>query len=67
MHNAQSNTDESYTGVPLADLLARYGFPLDKSTHGQMLRAYIKAEGTDKYWSSTPLPKSSPRNTTVPS
>jgi len=42
--------DESYTGVLLGAVLAKYGFPVDKTTHGKMLRSYLVAEGTDKYW-----------------
>ncbi len=50
VHNEHLKVDETYTGVPLNDLLAKYGFPVDKTTHQKMLRSYIKAEGTDKYW-----------------
>ena len=50
VHNEHLKTDETYTGVPLSDLLAKYGFPVDKTTHRKMLRSYITAEGTDKYW-----------------
>ena len=34
----------------LSDLLAKYGLPVDKTTHQKMLRSYIVAEGMDKYW-----------------
>jgi len=34
----------------LGDLLAKSGFPVDKTTHRKMLRSYLVAEGTDKYW-----------------
>jgi hypothetical protein len=50
VHNEHLNVDETYTGVALSDLLAKHGFPVDKTTHQKMLRSYIKAEGTDKYW-----------------
>ena len=50
VHNEHLKVDETYTGVSLSDLLAKDGFPVDKSTHQKMLRSYIKAEGTDKYW-----------------
>jgi hypothetical protein len=50
VHNEHLKVDETYTGVALGDLLAKYGFPVDKTTHQKMLRSYIKAEGTDKYW-----------------
>jgi hypothetical protein len=50
VHNEHTKMDETYSGVPLGDLLAKYGFVVDQSTHRKMLRSYIKAEGTDKYW-----------------
>jgi hypothetical protein len=50
VHNEHTKVDESYTGVLLGDLLAKSGFPLDKTTHRKMLRSYMIAEGTDKYW-----------------
>jgi hypothetical protein len=50
VHNEHTKADETYTGVLLGDLLAKYGFPVDKTTHRKMLRSYLTAEGTDKYW-----------------
>jgi hypothetical protein len=50
VHNEHTKADESYTGVLLGDLLAKYGFPVDKTTQRKMLRSYVVAEGTDKYW-----------------
>jgi hypothetical protein len=50
VHNEHTKADESYTGVLLGDLLAKYGFPVDKTTQRKMLRSYFIAEGTDKYW-----------------
>jgi hypothetical protein len=50
VHNEHTKVDESYTGVLLGDLLAKSGFPVDKTTHRKMLRSYLIAEGTDKYW-----------------
>jgi len=50
VHNEHSKTDETYSGVLLGELLARYGFPVDKTTQRKMLRSYLVAEGTDKYW-----------------
>jgi hypothetical protein len=49
VHNEHTKADETYTGVPLGDLLAKNGFPVDKTTHRKMLRSYLIAEGTDKY------------------
>jgi len=50
VHNEHTKADESYTGVLLGTLLAKYGLPVDKTTHRKMLRSYLVAEGTDKYW-----------------
>jgi hypothetical protein len=50
VHNEHTKADETYTGVLLGDLLAKYGFPVDKTTQQKMLRSYLVAEGTDKYW-----------------
>ncbi|MDE1175536.1 MAG: molybdopterin-dependent oxidoreductase [Edaphobacter sp.] len=50
VHNEHTKADETYTGVALGDLLAGNGFAVGQATHRRMLRSYIKAEGTDKYW-----------------
>jgi hypothetical protein len=50
VHNEHTKADESYSGVLLGDLLAKYGFPVDKANHRRMLRSYLLAEGTDRYW-----------------
>ena len=50
VHNEHAKADETYTGVLLGDLLAKYGFPVDKTTQRKMLRSYLVAEGTDKHW-----------------
>ena len=50
VHDEHTKAEESYTGVLLGDLLAKYGLPVDKTTHQKMLRNFVVAEGTDKYW-----------------
>ena len=50
VHNEHTQKEETYTGVLLSDLLAKYGFAVGPSSHRAMLRSYITAEGTDKYW-----------------
>jgi hypothetical protein len=50
VHNEHTKADETYTGVLLGDLLAKYRFPVDKTTQRKMLRSFLVAEGTDKYW-----------------
>lgn len=50
VHNEHTKKDETYTGVAVGDLLAEYGFAVGQATHRTMLRSYLIAEGTDKYW-----------------
>jgi hypothetical protein len=50
VHNEHTKMDETYSGVLLSDLLTTAGFKVEQSTHRKMLRSYIKAQGTDKYW-----------------
>jgi hypothetical protein len=50
VHNEHTKMDESYSGVALGDLLAKAGFVVEQATHRTMLRSYLQAEGTDKYW-----------------
>jgi hypothetical protein len=50
VRNEHTKKDESYTGVALGDLLAKYGFAMGQATHRKMLHSYIVAEGTDNYW-----------------
>jgi hypothetical protein len=50
VHNAHTNADETYSGVPLSDLLAKAGFVVDKSTQKRMLHSYLAADGSDLYW-----------------
>ncbi|NYF52395.1 hypothetical protein [Tunturiibacter gelidoferens] len=50
VHNEHTKTDETYSGVLLGAVLAKYGLPVDKTTHQKMLRSYLVAEGMDKYW-----------------
>jgi hypothetical protein len=49
VHNVHTNADESYSGVPLSDLLARQGVPVGKDLHGKALANYIVATGSDGY------------------
>ena len=50
VHNGHSNVDESYTGVGLSDLLAKYGLTLDNGGAKQVYHSYVRAEGTDHYF-----------------
>jgi hypothetical protein len=49
VHNAHANTDESYSGVPLANLLAMVNAPMGKELRGESLALYVVASGTDGY------------------
>ncbi|HKD61263.1 MAG TPA: hypothetical protein VKB47_12445 [Terracidiphilus sp.] len=49
MFNQHAKANETYSGVPLADLLAKVGVPLGEKVHGKLFLTRIIAEGTDKY------------------
>jgi len=49
VHNEHSKADETYTGVRVADLLAKMGAPLGKELRGIALSSYLVAVGTDGY------------------
>lgn len=48
-HNAHTNADETYSGVRLADLLAKMGAPLGSELRGKALSDYVVATGSDGY------------------
>ncbi len=50
VHNGHSNLDETYTGVGLSDLLAKYGYTLDNDGASKVYHSYVRAEGTDHYY-----------------
>ncbi|WP_263384645.1 molybdopterin-dependent oxidoreductase [Granulicella arctica] len=49
VQNEHTKTSETYTGVPLTDLLTRVNIPVGKDLHGPAFVLYILAEGTDHY------------------
>lgn len=49
IHSPHSDTDETYSGVRLADILRPLGVPLDKDLRGQALSLYLVATGSDGY------------------
>ncbi len=49
VHNSHTNVDETYSGVRLADLLAKMNAPLGNELHGEALANYIVATGSDDY------------------
>jgi hypothetical protein len=48
-HNPHTNSDETYSGVPLIDLLAKQGVPHGHDLRGKGLSEYIVATGSDGY------------------
>jgi hypothetical protein len=49
VHNGHTNADETYSGVPLATLLAMVNAPVEKELRGESLAVYVVATGTDGY------------------
>lgn len=49
VHNAHADADETYSGVPLAVLLAKLDAPLGQHLRGKALASYIVASGSDGY------------------
>jgi len=49
VHNAHTSADESFSGVPLATLLAMIHAPLGDELRGKALASYIVASGSDGY------------------
>jgi hypothetical protein len=60
VHNPHANTDETYSGVPLIDLLAKEGVPRGHDLHGKALSDYIIATGSDGYKAVIALAESDP-------
>ena len=48
-HNSHSNADETYSGVRVADLLAKLGAPLGDALRGKALANYVIVTGSDGY------------------
>ncbi len=59
-HNVHTNADETYTGVPLTDLLAKYGAPTGDKLRGKGLSEYIVATGSDGYKAVLALAETDP-------
>lgn len=49
VHNGHTNATETYSGVPLATLLARVNAPIGKELHGEAMTSYLVAGGSDGY------------------
>jgi len=49
VYNQHSKVNETYSGVPLADLLGKVGVPLGEKVRGKLFLIGVVAEGTDHY------------------
>ena len=49
IHNSHTNADETYSGVRVADLLAKMNAPLGGDLRGEALANYVIATGLDGY------------------
>ncbi len=59
-HNVHTKTDEVYSGVPLTDLLAKYGAPTGDKLRGKAISDYIVATGSDGYKAVLSLAETDP-------
>jgi DMSO/TMAO reductase YedYZ molybdopterin-dependent catalytic subunit len=55
--NEHSGKEETYQGVPLAELLKRAGVPQAEQMRGAALTTYVRAEGADGYSVTFSLPE----------
>ncbi len=60
VHNPHSNADETYSGVPLIDLLAKQGVPHGHDLRGKALSECIIAAGSDGYKAVLALAEADP-------
>ena len=49
VHNGHTGATETYSGVPLATLLAKVNAPLGNELHGEAMTNYLIATGSDGY------------------
>jgi hypothetical protein len=59
-HNVHTKADETYSGVPLTDLLAKFGAPTGDKLRGKGLSEYIVAIGSDGYKAVLALAETDP-------
>jgi hypothetical protein len=48
-HNTHTNADETYSGIRIADILAKFKAPVGSDLRGKALTNYIVATGSDGY------------------
>jgi hypothetical protein len=49
VHNSHTNADETYSGVPLATLLAKVNAPMGAELKGPTMTTFVVATGSDNY------------------
>ncbi len=59
-HNVHTKADETYSGVPLTDLLAKFGVATGDKLRGKGLSEYIVATGSDGYKAVLSLAETDP-------
>lgn len=60
VHNEHTKADETYSGVRVADLLAKMDAPLGNKMRGAALSAYLVATGSDNYVAVLALAEADP-------
>lgn len=60
VHNEHTKADETYSGVRVADLLAKMDAPLGSKLRGTALSAYLVATGSDGYVAVVALAEADP-------
>ena len=60
VHNEHTKADETYSGVRVADLLAKMDAPLGNKLRGAALSAYLVATGSDNYVAVIALAEADP-------
>ncbi|MBT9332204.1 molybdopterin-dependent oxidoreductase [Paracidobacterium acidisoli] len=60
VHNPHADADETFSGVPLMDLLAREGVPHGHDMRGKALSEYVVATGSDGYKAVVSLAEADP-------
>lgn len=60
VHNEHTKADETYTGVRVADLLAKMDVPLGQKLRGVVLSDYLVATGSDGYVAVIALAEADP-------
>jgi hypothetical protein len=49
VHNSHSDTNETYSGVPLATLLGKINAPIGNQLRGKAMTSFVVASGSDGY------------------